>query len=153
MSCLSRHSSRVSLQWTWGSTKPGHAHYFPFQLGYKVPNPPLKLSDLRKELVEVVRNKENKLHGLLPALYTSRSNLRNTGKFWPVFKTSRFRNSFFLRPMPSRLNKLCFPIYSFTIFDWFLFCQILFFYFLTNHNFTVVYSCIVSMIRFLHFSL
>ena len=123
-----------------------------------MPNPPLKLSDPRKELVdklfkEVLWNKENKLKGLLPALNTSRSNLRNTGKFRPISRPADSVIVFFLRPMPSRLNKLCFPLYSFTIFDWFLFCQILFFYFLINHNFTVVYSCIVSMIRFLHFSL
>ena len=65
----------------------------------------MKLPDLRQELVdklfkEVVRNKENKLHGPLPALNTSRSNLRNTGKFRPVFKTSRFRNSFFYVQCP-----------------------------------------------------
>ena len=59
----------------------------------------IKLSDCRQELVdkqfkEVVQNKENKLRGLLPALNTPRSNLRNTRKFRLVFKPNRFRNSF-----------------------------------------------------------
>ena len=35
-SCLSRQSSRLSLQWTWGSTKAGYAHYFPFLLVQRV---------------------------------------------------------------------------------------------------------------------
>ena len=64
-----------------------------------VESSPIKLSDRRQELVdklfkEVVQNKENKLHGLLPALNTSRSNLRKTRKFRPVFKTNRFRHGF-----------------------------------------------------------
>ena len=51
----------------------------------------IKLSDRRQELVDklfkdVVQNKENKLHGLLPALNTSRSNLRNTRKFKARFQ-------------------------------------------------------------------
>ena len=59
----------------------------------------IKLSDCRQELVdklfkEVVQNKGNKLHDLLPALNTRRSNLRNMRKFRPIFKTNRFRNSF-----------------------------------------------------------
>ena len=46
----------------------------------------IKLSDRRQELVDklfkdLVQNKENKFQGLLPALNTSRSNLRNTRKF------------------------------------------------------------------------
>ena len=57
----------------------------------------IKLSDRRQELVdklfnEVVQSKQKKLHGLLPALL--RTNLRNTRKFRPVFKTKRFRFSF-----------------------------------------------------------
>lgn len=67
-----------------------------------------KLSSCRQELVgklfkKVVQNKENKLHSLLPALNTCRSNLRNGRKFRPVFKTNRFG---LLRPTPSKL-KLC----------------------------------------------
>ena len=51
----------------------------------------IKLSDRRQELVDklfkdVVQNKENKLHGLLPALNTSRSNLKNTRKFKARFQ-------------------------------------------------------------------
>ena len=57
----------------------------------------IKLSDRRQERVdklfkEVVQSKQKKFHGLLPALL--RSNLRNTRKFRPVFKTKRFRISF-----------------------------------------------------------
>ena len=67
----------------------------------------LKLPDCRQELVdklfkEVVQNKENMLHCLLPAL-NPRSNLRNTRKFRPVFKRNRFRNSF----VTSNTLKLC----------------------------------------------
>ena len=61
----------------------------------------IKFSDPRQEPVdklfkEVVQNKENMLHSLLPSFNTSRSNLRNTRKFRPVFKTNRFRNSFIM---------------------------------------------------------
>ena len=57
----------------------------------------IKLSDRRQELVdklfkEVIQSKQKKLYGLLPALL--RTNLRNTRKFRPVFKTNRFRISF-----------------------------------------------------------
>ena len=70
-----------------------------FPLCSLVESSPIKLSDCRQELVdklfkEVVQNKENKLHGLLPALNTSRSNLTKTRKFGPVFKTNRFRHGF-----------------------------------------------------------
>ena len=79
----------------------------------------IKLSDRRQELVDKlfkeVENKENKLHCILPALNNCRSNLRNTRKFRPVFKTNRFHRSL-LPSLPSRL-KLCF--YSFTVFDCF----------------------------------
>ena len=61
----------------------------------------IKFSDPHQEPVhklfkEVVQNKENMLHSLLPSFNTSRSNLRNTRKFRPVFKTNRFRNSFIM---------------------------------------------------------
>ena len=51
----------------------------------------IKFSDRCQELVDklfkdLVQNKENKLHGLLPALNTSRSNLRNTRKFKTRFQ-------------------------------------------------------------------
>ena len=53
--------------------------------------------DKDKVFKEVVQSKENKLHGLLRSLsVTSRSNLRNTRKFRPIFKTNRFRNSFIM---------------------------------------------------------
>ena len=103
-----------------------------------------KLSDRHKEQVdklfkEVVQNKQNKLHGRLPALNTSRSNLRNTRKFKP---DEQIKKIVLLRPTPSKL-KLCSR--SFYHVDFY------FFYFSTNHNFPVMYSCIVSIIRFFSF--
>ena len=56
-------------------------------------------------------------------LNTSMSNLRNTRQFRPVFKTSRFRNSF----ITSNALK---ALYSFRSFDFFLSGRFLFFYFL-----------------------
>ena len=92
MSCLSRQSSRVPLQWTWGSTKAGRMRIsiFPF-CSYDeslVESNLIKLSDRRQELVdkqfnEVVRNKDNKLHGLLPALKTPRLNTKTHGNLGP----------------------------------------------------------------------
>ena len=96
-------------------------------------------------LKEVVQNNENKLHGLLPALNTSRSNLGNTPKFFDIQR-------------PKSLNYV--PDLQFQKFpvDFvFLFCH-----FSTNPgayhqpanlNFAVMYSRFVSVIRFFYFSI
>ena len=97
-------------------------------------------------LKEVVQNNENKLHGhgLLPALNTSRSNLGNTTKFFYVQR-------------PKSLNYVPdLQLRSFQSISFFIL------YFLTNpgayhqpanHNFALMYSCFVSVIRFFYFSL
>ena len=93
-------------------------------------------------LKEVVQNNENKLHGLLPALNTSRSNLGNTPKFFDIQR-------------PKSLNYV--PDLQFQKFPvFFILC------FLTNPgayhqpanlNFAVMYSRFVSVIRFFYFSI
>ena len=103
----------------------------------------------------IVLEKKNKLHALLPALNTSRLNLRKHENLGPF---SRRTDSVIvlLRPTPSKLKQCSGSIvlevsiaFYHVVFYFFFF---IIFYFLTNHNFTVMYSCIDSIIRFVHFS-